>query len=171
LALSTIRILIECDLIAVPEDAVRRMARRILDQHECKDKELSVVFTDDKSIKMLNRDFLGRDRPTNVISFSQQGVPGDIPSFENRLLGDVVVSVETCLRHAREAGIEPLEEAVFCLIHGIAHLLGYDHEGVEEEAVKKMEEFEMDIFRRYGPIVFGDSAGSYKEKSHQEKKI
>jgi len=110
------------------------MAERILDALGLQDKELSVLLTDDDEITELNRRYLGRNRPTNVIAFPMEGP-------HPRPLGDVVISTETAKREAEESGIEMREEVALLLAHGILHLLGYDHEGDPEEA-RRMEEEE-----------------------------
>lgn len=97
----------------------------------CGDMELSVVFVHDEGMRVLNRDFRGKDRSTNVLAFPQcETYPGEPPAA---MLGDVVVSLPTAAQEARELG-QPLEErVVFLLAHGLLHLLGYDHEGAESQ--------------------------------------
>jgi len=108
--------------------------------------ELSVLIVDDIAIKELNRDYLERDHPTNVISFPQQeGETFDVPGAEV-LLGDVVISADTAWRDAQEAGIEMFAELVFLLLHGILHLLGYDHERGTRDDAKRMENKEQEIY-------------------------
>lgn len=103
-----------------------------------------MVVVDDAEIRLLNRDYLGRDKPTNVISFPMQ--EGEGAGLNPLLLGDVVISADTAARDAAEAGIPFEEELHFLLLHGILHLLGYDHErGTEEEALC-MEAREREIF-------------------------
>jgi len=107
----------------------------------CHDRELSVLFTHDTLIAELNYHYLGRRGPTNVLAFPMCD-PGDrdAASFEQVMLGDVVISVETAQREARETG-ETLEQTIDrLLIHGILHLLGYDHEGPEQGAVRMQGE-------------------------------
>lgn len=114
---------------------------------ECPDTaELSVLIVDDIAIQKFNRDYLERDRPTNVISFSQQeGETFDVPG-SGVLLGDVVISADTAWRDAQEAGIEMFAELVFLLLHGILHLLGYDHERGTLEEAERMENEEQRIY-------------------------
>lgn len=103
-----------------------------------------MVVVDDAEIQVLNREYLGRDKPTNVISFPMQ--EGEGAGLNPLLLGDVVISADTAARDAAEAGIPFEEELQFLLLHGILHLLGYDHErGTEEEALQ-MEAREREIF-------------------------
>ena len=120
------------------------MARKILSASGCPEAELSVLIVDDEEIRLLNRDYLQRDKPTNVISFPMQ--EGEGAGLHPLVLGDVVISAETASRDAAEAGIPFESELHFLLIHGILHLLGFDHErGTEEEAVR-MEAREKEIF-------------------------
>lgn len=95
--------------------------------------EVSVLLTDDEGISALNVEYRGVEGPTDVLSFSQHEGEDDFSSAEN-LLGDLVISVETAKRQAREQG-KPLEAEIDMLVtHGLLHLLGYDHsEPVEAE--------------------------------------
>ena len=108
-----------------------------------KDSEVTLLIVDDDEIIRLNRRYFHRNRPTNVISFPMEG--GTAPSIPLKILGDVVVSAETATRQAKEAGKNPEEEILFLMIHGILHLLGYDHEGREKER-REMEEKERELF-------------------------
>ena len=98
---------------------------------------------DDHQIKEINKKYLHRNRPTDVISFSQiegEGSPGN-----THLLGDVVISLETAQRQAKESHTSLQDEVTFLLIHGILHLLGYDHEGSVSKT-RQMKEKERDLF-------------------------
>jgi len=95
-------------------------------------------------MRVLNRNYLGKDRPTNVISFSMQ--EGEWGGVNPDLLGDVVISVDTTAREAQEAGVSFWERLVFLLMHGILHLAGYDHERSGEEEARRMEAKEQEIF-------------------------
>jgi probable rRNA maturation factor len=94
--------------------------------------ETSILLVDDRQIKVINKKYLHRNRPTDVISFSQ--IEGEFGHINTRLLGDVVISVETARRQAKEASTTLQYEIAFLLIHGILHLLGYDHESSAEKA-------------------------------------
>ena len=102
------------------------------------DGEVSILFTDDGHIAQLNRQYLGRDGPTNVLAFPMSG--GEPSDVESGMLGDIVVSVDTAMRESKELE-EPLDETIHrLLIHGILHLLNYDHERSSEEAERMEEE-------------------------------
>lgn len=108
---------------------------KVLKYLQCRDREISLSLVDDKSIQAINRDYLGRDKPTNVISFGMQ--EGDWQDIQPTVLGDIVISVETACRDALAADIKVDDEILFLFIHGLLHLLGFDHEsGVEEEATR-----------------------------------
>lgn len=114
-------------------------------------KELSVLFTDDKEVRVLNRDFRGKDKPTDVLSF---------PLEREGYLGDIAISVQTARRQAKEYGSRLHEELVRLLIHGVLHLEGYDHEGVSKSEAQKMRRKEKQLYNmvckewpmRFSPI-------------------
>lgn len=108
--------------------------------------EVSLFLTDDKGIWEMNRDYRGIDRPTDVLSFSQiEGEPA--PGIaETTALGDIVISVETAQRQASEAGRTLDDEMDTLAVHGMFHLLGYDHGEDYGECI--MREKEEDVRRR-----------------------
>lgn len=109
------------------------------------DTELSVSIVGDLAIRRINRDYLDKDRPTNVISFSlQEGEFGDIAPHA---LGDVIISADTALREAEQGGQEHFERLSFLLMHGILHLCGYDHERSGDREAERMQQKEKEIFR------------------------
>ncbi|MDJ0930882.1 rRNA maturation RNase YbeY [Breoghania sp.] len=93
--------------------------------------ELSLVFSDDAAVQILNRDYRNKDKPTNVLSFPGGDEEG--PVF-GPLLGDIVLARETVMREAKASGRGFDEQLVHLIIHGILHLFGYDHQ-IDEEAV------------------------------------
>jgi len=95
-------------------------------------------------IQDINRDYLGKDRPTNVISFAMQ--EGEGGGVQPDLLGDVVISAETAARDAGEARDSFESELYFLLLHGILHLLGYDHERGTQAEASRMEAREREVF-------------------------
>ncbi len=120
------------------------MAQRILSASGCPDAELSILIVDDEEIRVINRDYLQRDKSTNVISFAMQ--EGEGSGIQPSLLGDIVISADTASRDAAEAGLSFESELFFLLLHGILHLLGYDHERGTEEEARRMEARECEIF-------------------------
>ena len=123
---------------------LRSVARRILSVSGCPDARLSVLVTDDAGIREINHAWLGKDRPTNVISFAMQEGAG--AGVQPDLLGDVVISADTAARDAAEAGAPVEHELCFLLLHGILHLLGYDHERGTAAEARRMEARERELF-------------------------
>jgi probable rRNA maturation factor len=120
------------------------VAQRILDVLGCPEAELSITIVGDRSIRTLNRDYLGRDKATNVISFAMQ--EGEFGAINPEVLGDVVISADTAAREAEEAGESFLSRLYFLLLHGILHITGYDHERSGEAEAARMEAKEKEIF-------------------------
>lgn len=110
---------------------------------------VDVTVVDDESIRQLNRGYREIDTPTDVLSFSlleeAEGEPEIIyeGGEETLLLGDIVISAEAVARQAEEYGHSVTRELCFLVVHGILHLLGYDHETVEAEQV--MEDKQKEI--------------------------
>lgn len=102
---------------------------------------LSILFCDEDFIQNLNREYRGKDKPTDVLSFALADGDSDTPS-----LGDVVISLETAARQHARYGTTYAEELVRLLIHGIHHLLGFDHEGVSRSVAQKMRRSEEAVF-------------------------
>ena len=113
-------------------EVIEKKARDILNALDCPDGELSVVLVDDTRIADLNQTYLQHTGPTNVISFPMR--EGDFSQINPHVLGDVVISMDTCAREAEEAGISMETRLDQLLIHGILHLLGYDHVHSESQA-------------------------------------
>jgi probable rRNA maturation factor len=126
--------------------ALRRAIKAALPEGQPKiaEAELAIVLTDDAAIRKLNRQWRGRDQPTNVLSFpSRSARPPDIGA---RLLGDVVIAYETAAREADTEGLPLAHHLAHLAVHGYLHLLGYDHE-TESEA-ETMERLEREILAR-----------------------
>lgn len=116
--------------------------------------ELSLLLVGDREIQELNHRFLGRDKPTNVIAFSMR--EGEFAELNPHLLGDLVISIETSRRQSKRSGLSEIEMFTLLLIHGILHLLGYDHEGARKEA-REMAAKQKELFLkcRDGGILDG----------------
>lgn len=118
-------------------------ATRVLTWLEHADAELSVLLTDDARIQPLNRDYRGKDKPTDVLSFAQW--EGE-EIGQHAVLGDVVISLDTAGRQGLDHGHGLEQELRVLLVHGICHLLGYDHE--EDDEAEEMEALERDLLAR-----------------------
>jgi probable rRNA maturation factor len=110
-------------------------AERMLAAARLPECELSLTLTSDRAIRALNRNYRGKDAPTDVLSFSQIEEAGraapdplKVVNAKNQPLGDIVISIDTALRQARELGVTPATRLRTLLAHGFLHLLGYDHE-------------------------------------------
>jgi probable rRNA maturation factor len=118
---------------------IRKRIGKILRDLGYPEAELSLLFTDDEGITELNRRYLKRDNPTNVLAFPM--TDAEQPEFATSMLGDIVISLDAALRDAQACG-ESLERTVDrLLVHGLLHLLGYEHEGSRQEA-RRMEKEE-----------------------------
>ncbi len=106
--------------------------------------EISVTFVDNDEIKVLNRDFRNIDRSTDVLSFplGEDGMYDENPETGAKLLGDIVISLETAEAQAQEYGHSFQREVAFLTVHSMLHLLGYDHVdgGMEAEIMREKEE-------------------------------
>ncbi|HEY6403813.1 MAG TPA: rRNA maturation RNase YbeY [Blastocatellia bacterium] len=112
----------------VDRNRAAALSRAVLDRIGRPEAVLTVTFISDRAMRRLNRDYRGIDKPTDVLSFAyhedEEAVAGD----ETRHIGDVVISVETAERYARELALSFDREIEHLLIHGALHLAGYDHE-------------------------------------------
>jgi len=133
--------ILDCEHI---EKFAQDISSAVLRYLELLDAELSIVLCDDATIHPLNRDYRGKDKPTDVLSFAQR--EGDFAFLEDNLLGDVIISMETTRRQADERGHSVETELRVLLVHGILHLLGYDH--IEDDEAEIMEAKEREILRR-----------------------
>jgi probable rRNA maturation factor len=117
----------------------RETARAVLVDAGVGAVEVCLVLSDDDEMRQLNRRWRGKDAPTNVLSF---------PTGETRMLGDVVLAFETVVREAEEGDRPFVHHFRHLIVHGVLHLLGYDHEA-ESDAVR-MENHERRILTEFG---------------------
>ena len=129
-----------------PAALIERTVRAALaHQQESPDSNLSVVLTDNRKLRTLNRDYLGIDAPTDVLSF-----PASEPDPETgaRYIGDILISIQRAESQATVAG-HPLESEVQLLVvHGVLHLLGHDHAEATEKA--RMWKAQAEVLERLG---------------------
>lgn len=153
---------IEADhwLKAVPEveDTARRAAAAALGAAAGEDAdrmELSLVLADDALVQQLNRDYRGQDKPTNVLSFASLD-DEDAPEPEDGpiLLGDVIIAYETVVAEAAAEGKTMTNHLSHLIVHGVLHLLGYDH--MEDDEAEEMEALEVAVLAALGiPDPYG----------------
>jgi probable rRNA maturation factor len=118
----------------VSKTSVSALARTMLSALQMEECELSIVLMNDNQIQDLNRIYRRKNRPTDVLAFSQR--EGPYGAEAGTLLGDVVVSVPTARRQARARGATLREELTMLVAHGLLHLLGWDHQ--TESADRRM---------------------------------
>ena len=127
---------------SIVED-IKRAVETIGELYDVKDSEVSITLTNDETIHELNRDYRGIDRPTDVLSFAfhesdePEIITDDIDEAVDTL-GDIIISVERAKIQAEDYGHSLRREIVFLTVHGMLHLLGYDH--IEEEDRLEMEQ-------------------------------
>ena len=103
-----------------------KIAESVFNELDMRDNqyEISLLLTDDEIIRQLNKEYRNKDKSTDVLSF---------PMEDDIMLGDIAISVDTAKRQAEEAEINFDRETAFLFIHGLLHLLGYDHETSQED--------------------------------------
>jgi len=109
-------------------------------------KLTTLLLANDAEVKLLNRQWRGKNKPTNVLSF--QAADLKVPRGESKPLGDLVLSYDTCAKEARAAAITLRDHAIHLVIHGLLHLVGFDHEN--DADAEKMEAREIRILAKLG---------------------
>jgi probable rRNA maturation factor len=132
----------------ITADWLTGVARITLEMERAPSCQLSVVVTGDEQIRELNREFAGEDHATDVLSFSLREGEEFVSPDDTDRLGEVIVSFETAERQADEAGHHAEDEVAHLLVHGVLHLLGYDH--VEPPDETKMRARERSILSELG---------------------
>ncbi len=135
-------------LARVDKEAVARLAGATIKAVEREGAHLTVAFVRDPKMRALNREFRGKDRPTDVLSFPA----GDESA---QYLGDIVISIDTAMRQAGDMGHTLEREISELLIHGVLHLCGYDHERDQGE----MDRLEHRLRRRLLTGISGRRRG------------
>lgn len=160
---------------AVPSATLTAFAQNLKRQLRLGSREFNICFVDDEAIRGLNFAYLGKDHATDVLSFPWTEAAGPLRS-EPRLpsrrqeqrgitnfLGDVVISVEMARRNARDEGHSALNEIRWLILHGVLHLLGYDH----EKDSGQMISLELTLREQLG--VAGSPLGKGKSKVKTQK--
>jgi probable rRNA maturation factor len=133
-----------------PEEAIYAAAAALASHAESvrvRGSEAGVVLANDAMVRQLNASYRGKDAATNVLSFPFQAPPGGVPD-DMPYLGDVVLAAETIGREAAERGIEPTAHLQHLVVHGLLHLLGFDH--ADDAEAEQMEHLEAEILGTLG---------------------
>ena len=112
----------------------------------------SLMFTSDAEVRALNREWRGKDQPTNVLSFpmlEREALLALAADGPPELLGDIALALETCAREAADKGISLADHTAHLIIHGLLHLAGYDHETSPDDACA-METLEINALAQMG---------------------
>lgn len=125
---------------------IQKYLKRIAEILSLTDVSLSLILTDNEYIHGINRKYLQRDRPTDVISFSYRDDPFPLSEGMVEHLGDIYLSLEMALENSGAYGVAFIDEVKRLMVHGILHLIGYDHELSDEED-RKMREKEETILK------------------------
>ena len=128
--------------VVIHTATVRKQVLQIMAYLGCPEQELSVVFGHDRLLQELNRTYRHKDRPTNVLAFPQAPTYAGEPT--SPMLGDVIVALPTAAREAHNLNQSLEERVVYLLLHGILHLLGYEHEGSVAQR-RRMEALEQEV--------------------------
>ncbi len=129
--------------LEISEELLKNKTIKILKYLNLQNAALSLIITDNDQIKGINRKYRGKDKATDVISFAYRENPfPEIKPIED--LGDIFISIEKALEQSEKFEVSIVCEVTKLLVHGILHLIGYDHEKTAEDA-RKMEELEENI--------------------------
>ena len=133
----------------VNEEEIREYVQKVLEKEYESEAPvyMSLLFTGNDEIQVINREYRDKDQPTDVISFAYHETDDfDIGPYDT--LGDIVISLERVVEQAKEYNHSDKRELFYVLTHGILHLLGYDH--IEDEDKKEMRAREEEILGRFG---------------------
>ncbi|RKD34729.1 rRNA maturation RNase YbeY [Thermohalobacter berrensis] len=111
-----------------------------------KNYEISISFVNDEEIRILNRDFRGKDKPTDVLSFPMED-DEEVTDY-TPILGDIVISAPTAIRQAKEYGHSIKREIAYLTAHSMFHLMGYDHKTEDEKKIMRTKEKQ--VMRKLG---------------------
>lgn len=142
----------------VSTEEVRSAAEAMLRSLKLPRAELSVLLCDDATIHALNRDYRKKNKPTDVLAFAMR--EGDDGHLAGDLLGDVIISLETATRQAKERGVVTRDEVMMLLAHGLLHLLGWDHQtDADDERMRAETDRMLAVIRRAAAAKAKRAAG------------
>lgn len=134
---------------AAAEEIVLRLAQAVFEQEgKSPLAELSVLLADNTFVQSLNRKFRGKDMPTNILSFPHAPSPADALHNEPSSLGDIALAYETVKTEAKHQRKSFDDHLAHLVVHGVLHLLGYDH--MDNKDAEQMEQRERDLLKLFG---------------------
>lgn len=130
-------------------ETIKKLLDFTIEKEKLQDCVFNIIIVDNEYIHKLNKEYRGIDRPTDVISFALEDNK-DFINYDFRILGDIYISIDKAREQAESYGHSFLRELSFLTIHGLLHLLGYDHMEKEDEIVmfKKQD----DILNEFGIV-------------------
>jgi probable rRNA maturation factor len=131
-----------------PDKLIRAAAAVLAMEGKSEDTELTIAVQMDRDLRQLNRDFLGIDAPTDVLSFPAYEFD---PDNQSQYIGDVIISYERAEEQAKKADHPIINEIQLLVVHGVLHLFGYDH--VDEMQKQKMWQIQADILKQIGCVI------------------
>lgn len=118
----------------IEKSFVRKVVKHTLKKMEAEKSEVNIIFVGLEEIHEINKTYRNVDRPTDVISFALEDTE-DVTVYEERVLGDIYICLDKVHEQAKEYGHTEIREMAFLIVHGLLHLLGYDHMIKEEEKI------------------------------------
>ena len=118
----------------IDKSFVRKVVKHTLKKMEAEKSEVNIIFVGLEEIHEINKTYRNVDRPTDVISFALEDTE-DVTVYEERVLGDIYICLDKVHEQAKEYGHTEIREMAFLIVHGLLHLLGYDHMIKEEEKI------------------------------------
>lgn len=133
-----VRIDVFCEGVTLPyeqltKQQIRKTAAAAAERLDLKNTSITIIVSGDAYIRTINREFRGHDEPTDVISFSNRENPFPSPDSGQEEIGDIYISIERAQRQALECHVSLPDEMKRLVIHGMLHLVGYDHERSDED--------------------------------------
>lgn len=142
--------------------SMKKILKHALKSEKIKNASFNVILIDDKEITKINKMYRKKNKPTDVISFALEDNKESISAYNKRILGDIYISVETAKKQAKEYNHSLKRELCFLSVHGLLHLLGYDH--IEEKDEKIM-------FKKQELILDGQRLWNVKKSQKKFQKI
>lgn len=118
----------------IDKSFVRKVVKHTLKKMKAEKSEVNIIFVGLEEIHEINKTYRNVDRPTDVISFALEDTE-DVTVYEERVLGDIYICLDKVHEQAKEYGHTEIREMAFLIVHGLLHLLGYDHMIKEEEKI------------------------------------